>query len=332
MLILYGATGYTGRLVTRHLHHQGLRPMLAGRRADALHALADPLGLDVRVGDLDTLLLSDATVLLNCAGPFAATQPSLLNACVTAGVHYLDLAGEVTEHLAAAANHAQARQAGVLVLPGAGFGIVPSDTLSAHVAALQPTATRLDLAIKTVGGLSRGTAGVVLGGLRTPGVQRTDTGLVPTRAGAYRLVVDFQDGDGPVPVVTNPWRADLVAAAPSIPAMRTYMSFPAPVRALMRIPHGGILRQLARRMPEGPSAEALRGGRTAIWARASGPDGSSTAVIHGPDAYLFTAAAAAACLREVLDGNLTPGFQTPATLWGPDFGLGLDGVTRTDQA
>jgi saccharopine dehydrogenase (NAD+, L-lysine-forming) len=331
MIILYGATGYTGRLVARTLAGRGMHPVLAGRRAAALHEVADPLGLDVRVGGLDDISLAGATVLLNCAGPFARTQPPLLRACLAAGVHYLDLAGEVEEHRTTAARDADAKRSGILVLPGAGFGIVPSDTLSAHVAARLPDAVRIDVALKTVGGASRGTAEVVLGNLRTPGVQRRRARLVPARGGADRLSVDFRDHDGAVTVVTNPWRADLVGSVPAVPQLNTYMSFPAPVRAMMHIPHGNILRRVAARLPEGPSETALREGRTAVWCRATDRAGATaTAVLHGPDAYLYTARTAEHCLRRVLDGDLRSGYHTPAGLWGPDFGTDVDDVTRHD--
>ncbi len=331
MILLYGATGYTGRLVARTLAVHGMRPVLAGRRAAALRDIAGPLGLDVRAGGLDDLALDGATVLLNCAGPFSVTQPPLLRACLAAGVHYLDLAGEAGEHLAAAAHDADARRAGVLVLPGAGFGIVPSDTLAAHVATRLPGATRIDVALRTVGGASRGTAEVVLGNLRTPGVQRRHATLVPARGGAERLRVDFADGRGLVTVVTNPWRGDLAGSVPAVPELRTFMAFPAPVRALMRVPHGGLLRRVAARLPDGPSEAGLAEGRTAVWARATDAAGrTATAVLHGPDAYLYTAATAELCLRRVLDGDVRPGCHTPAALWGPDFAARLDGVTRHD--
>ena len=333
MIVVYGATGYTGGLVARRLAERGLAPVLAGRRAPALRAVAGPLGLDHRVGGLEDLDLAGATVLLNCAGPFARTQGPLVAACLRAGVHYLDLAGEVPEHRALAARDADARAAGVLLAPGAGFGIVASDCLIAHVVARVPGASRVQLALKTVGGVSRGTAEVVLGSLRAPGARRVGGRLVERRAGAGRLRVDFGDGDGPTTVVTNPWRADLVASAPGAGALEAFMRFPAPVRALMRIPHGGALRAVAHRLPEGPSDAAIERGRSAVWARAADGSGAgATATLHGPDAYRFTALAAEACLRRVIAGDAPPGFHTPSSAWGADVVLAVEGATRTDVA
>ncbi|MGH2742876.1 MAG: hypothetical protein ACRDN8_10405, partial [Thermoleophilaceae bacterium] len=166
---------------------------------------------------------------------------------------------------------------------------------------------------------------------RAPGVRRTGGALVERRAGAGRLRVDFGDGDGPTTVVTNPWRADLVASAPQVGELEAFMAFPAPVRALMRIPHGGALRALARRLPEGPSDRALARGRSAVWARAAAPSGANaSATLHGPDAYLFTALATEACLRRVENGDGPAGFHTPSSAWGADLPLAIPGVTRGD--
>ncbi|MGL5863382.1 MAG: hypothetical protein ACRCY9_19235, partial [Phycicoccus sp.] len=164
-----------------------------------------------------------------------------------------------------------------------------------------------------------------------PGVQRAGGSLVPRRAGASLLRVDFGDGDGPTTVVTNPWRADLVASVPEVPDYRTFMAFPAPVRAMMRIPHGGLLRWVAGRLPEGPSDDALARGRSAVWAEATGVDGSSaTAVIHGPDAYPLSGATALACVSRVLAGDAPSGYRTPASAWGADLVLDVPGLVRED--
>ncbi len=110
------------------------------------------------------------------------------------------------------------------------------------------------------------------------------------------------------------------------------MAFPGPVRAFMRVPHGGLLRAVATRLPEGPDENALAKGRSAVWARATGADGHvATAVLRGPDAFLFTALAAEACVRRVLDGDTATGFQTPAGAWVPNMVLDVAGVVREDN-
>lgn len=331
MLLVYGATGFTGRIVARAVARVGLDAVLAGRREDAVRAVAQPLGLAARAGGLDDIDLDGVSVVLNCAGPFARTQPPLVQRCLRAGAHYLDLAGEVDEHVALQRRDAEARAAGVLLLPGAGYGIVASDCLAALVAGRVGGAPqRVEVSLKTQGGVSRGTAEAVLGNLRTPGVQRRSGRLVAARAGAERARVDFGDGDGPTTVVTNPWRADLAASVPAAEEYVTRMAFPAPVRALMRVPHGGLLRAVARRLPEGPSDAALAEGACAVHAAAVGAGGArATASLRGPDAYLLSGLTAAACARRALAPGAPTGFHTPASAFGPEL---LDDIPELERS
>lgn len=345
--LIYGATGYIGRLCARRAQEAGVRPVLAGRDRQALTALGTELGLPVRIFGLDDpaearRALTGITVLLNCAGPFDRTAAPLIKSCVDSGTHYLDLAGEVPEFQTAVDHHDKALRADVMLLPGAGFGVVPTDCLAAGLHQRLPEATHLDLAFQTIGGLSRGTAGTLLRDLAHPGVHRRDGQLTAQRAAAQRLTVDF--GDGPVTTVTNPWRADLLTAGHStgIPDIDTYIALPAPVAGLMRLaqraptvfdsrPWHSATKSLVRRLPAGPTDERLASGASHVWGRVSAPDGrTATAVLHGPEAYEFTAQTARLLLQRVLAGKATPGFQTPATAYGPDLVLEIDGVYRTE--
>lgn len=335
MIVVYGATGYTGALVAAQLVASGIRPVLAGRNRDSLLTLARPWGLDIHVGGLTDGLPEGTRVLVNCAGPFDITQPPLLRASMVAGSHYLDLAGEVDEHVAAMRQGAEADERGVLVLPGAGFGIVPSEGLLSAVVARLATATHATVALKTVGPASRGTAEVVLGSLRTPGVHRRDGILRTRRPGAQTTRVDFVDGDGPTVVTTNPWRGDLASAAPTVSNLDASMALPAAVRSLMHVPHGSLLKALARRLPAGPSAARRERGRTAIRVDArDSAGGRASAVLLGPDAYTFTALLAAAAAARVLESDSTDslptGYRLPSEVLGADFALSIPGVRRID--
>src|SRR3954463_9446409 len=168
-LLVYGANGYTGELIARRGVERGLRPVLAGRRAEALASLAAELGLEARTFSLEDPAAVDqgiagAKVVLNCAGPFARTAEPLAGGCLRARAHYLDITGEVAVFAALAARDAEARAAGVMLLPGAGFDVVPTDCLAAHLHRRLPTAQALRLAFRPSGGLSRGRALTPAGG------------------------------------------------------------------------------------------------------------------------------------------------------------------------
>ncbi|HSY41621.1 MAG TPA: saccharopine dehydrogenase NADP-binding domain-containing protein, partial [Polyangia bacterium] len=137
-LLIYGANGYTGELCARRAAAEGLPTVLAGRRADVVQALATELGRPHLAFALDRPAAVDAalagvTAVLNCAGPFSRTAAQLVAACLRAKAHYLDITGELDVLEKMAGRDEEARAAGITLLPGAGFDVVPSDCLAAHL-------------------------------------------------------------------------------------------------------------------------------------------------------------------------------------------------------
>lgn len=346
-LVIYGASGYTGGLTALKAREAGHEPVLAGRRAEALAPLAAKLGLETSVFALDDpkaidAALEEAAVLLNCAGPFNATVAPLADACVRTGTHYLDLAGEVEQYEIVRERAELAAEAGAMLMPGVGFGVVPTDCLAVHLKRRLPSATRLELGFQTVGEISRGTAGAVLPGIHKRGVERRDGSYVSIRPGARRRKIDF--GDGPVKAVTNPWRGDLCTAYHStgIGDIEAYIAPPPPLGAVMvstrytgwflgSPPGQALLRLAINRLPYGPTEEQLAEGYTRVWERVEDPEGrSATARLHGPDAYVFTALTGVECAKRALGGDAAPGFHTPAELYGPELVTALEGVVLED--
>lgn len=329
--MIYGAAGYVGSLLARAAAGAGLQAILAGREAATLATLGRELGLAVRVFDLADARrvadgLSGVAVVLNCAGPFARTLPPMLDACLACGVHYLDLAGEVDEHELARARGEQLERAGVMAMPGVGFGVVPTEALAVLAVELLPGADTLDIVYDTRGGASRGTLATVLPAIHRMGVQRRGGVLVPARPGEHVREVDL--GAGPVVVVTNPWRADLISvhASTNTPNISTYASFPALARALMRLGSlldtslgKALIRGLIRVAPRGPSEAEHARGSTACMAEAREGDARVRVYLRGPEAYAFTVQLALAVARRVLEGAVQPGFRTPAQLLGGSF-------------
>ncbi|MGA9963288.1 MAG: saccharopine dehydrogenase NADP-binding domain-containing protein, partial [Azonexus sp.] len=162
-ILIYGASGYTAGLIVERAVADGARPILAGRTDAKLGPLAERFGLPTRVfalDDRDTLAaqLAGVAVVLNCAGPFSRTALELAAACLAAGAHYLDITGEIEVFEAMAELDGAAQAAGVMLMPGCGFDVVPSDCLAAHLKRRLPSATRLTLAFRAIGRPSHGTA------------------------------------------------------------------------------------------------------------------------------------------------------------------------------
>jgi short subunit dehydrogenase-like uncharacterized protein len=325
MILVYGVTGYTGRLIAERACRRGLDVVVAGRNAERVGAIAKGLGVSHRAFDVDDARgLAGASVVLNCAGPFVETASRLSRACIAAKVHYLDLAGEVAEIEAVRSLDEVARAAGAMLMPAVGFGVVPTDCVAALLAAKVPGATWLSLAFQTVGGVSRGTLRTVLTDVHRDGVARRDGRLVPMGPGVSQRRIDL--GAGETTVVTNPWRGDLVTAysTTKIPNIDTFTAFPPPVRWLMSA--GWLLDQpivqriltaLVARAPEGPSDAERAKGRSYVWGEVRDDGGRrAVACLEGPEAYEFTAQTAVDIAARVARGEARPGFQTPAGMFG----------------
>jgi short subunit dehydrogenase-like uncharacterized protein len=345
--LLYGANGYTGSLIAREATARGHRPILAGRTADAIARLARELNLDSRVFGLDNPRLVDeglcgVPMVLHCAGPFAHTSAPMANACIRTGTHYLDITGEVAVFESLAARSAEARAAGVMLLPGVGFDVVPSDCLAAHLKRRLPSATRLALGFQSLGRISRGTATTMLENVHRGGLVRRHGILRPVPTAWRKRQIDF--GTGPVTAITIPW-GDVSTAyySTGIPNIEVYTAAPLRLRIaayasrslgwlLGSRPVQAMLRRRIHAGPAGPTAEQRSRGQTYLWGEAVDATGRKVVSrIQGPDGYTLTVRAALAVVERVLAGEAPIGFQTPATAYGADFVLGIEGVARLDE-
>ncbi|MDR3649423.1 MAG: saccharopine dehydrogenase NADP-binding domain-containing protein, partial [Acidimicrobiales bacterium] len=197
--MVYGAYGYTGRLVAALATERGELPVLAGRDEHRLRALGERFELEHRTVDLQDpsalrAALEGFDVVAHCAGPFSATAEPMVDACLATKTHYLDITGEIDVFEWVLARHDEARAAGVVLLPGAGFDVVPSDCLAAMLARALPDAVRLELALRATGGVSPGTAKTAMESLGTAGRARVGGVIGPIPADRRRREVEFADG------------------------------------------------------------------------------------------------------------------------------------------
>lgn len=343
--LLYGANGYTGRLVAEEAVRRGLQPILAGRNADELEALGQRLHLPVRVFGLDAPTavragLQDVGLVLHCAGPFSRTCAPMLEACLAQRAHYLDITGEIEVFAHCHAQDARARERGIVVLPGAGFDVVPTDCLAALLKRELPEATSLVLAFEAAGGPSPGTALTGVEGLGQGGRARIGGKLVRVPL-AWKTRRFDRDGQ-PRFAMTIPW-GDVYTAFVStgIPDIEVYMGVPPATAArLRRIRWLGPLlgsapvqawlkRQVLRRV-RGPDAAAREASDGRVWGEVRSADGrEASAQLRTPNGYALTVTAALGIVSRLLDGPAAaPGFHTPSQLMGADYVLSLPGVER----
>ena len=346
--LLYGANGYVGEAAARLAVQQGLKPILAGRDVAKIEPLARELGLEYRACALDEAAALDRALrgvplVLHLAGPYKFTAKPMADACLRAGVHYLDITGEIPVFEALAARDAEAKAKKVMLLPAVGFDVVPTDCLAAHLKRRLPSATRLTLAFHSVGrsGLPPGTQRTMIELLPFGDRVRKGGKLVVPEAGVKTRTLDF--GQGPVEATRFTW-GDVFTAyyTTGIPDIEVYVALPAAMRKQMGLMkklrplfHFAPLRALLKRgVKPGPSAEARAKTVTHVWGEVADAQGrTAISRLHGPEAGLvWTTRAALAVVRKVLAGNVMLGFQTPARAYGADLVMECEGVTREDVA
>jgi short subunit dehydrogenase-like uncharacterized protein len=322
-LMIYGATGYTGRMATTYAKEAGLEFIIAGRDSIPLAELATTLKLDSRLFALDNnevivKALHDVAVLLNCAGPFHRTAKPLMRACIAGGVHYLDIAAELDSYRLAEELDAQARSAGVMLLPGSGGSVAMLGCLTQHVVKRVHEPQSIMIALHVSGSMSRGSALSATENM-TESMARVSGHLVRRNEQTLR---DFDFGHGAVSCfpVTLP---DLVTIWKDthVRNIETYVHVSGDA-----FPQGDVAM-----LPAGPTEQQREQNRYQVAVEVLGSDQTvHRAVLDTVNGYTFTPLAAAKAAQRVLEGEVRPGFQTPAGLFGENFALSIGDTTIID--
>lgn len=323
-ILIYGATGYTGKLVAMQARETHLSFEVAGRNGPQVTALAEQLDVPCRIFALDdpeTIIasLAGVTAVLNCAGPFASTARPLMEACIACGVHYLDITAEYKVYALAEAWSERAAAAGVMLLPGVGWDVVPSDCLAMYLAAKVDQPQSLRIALQVANSMSRGSTTSV-GEILGVGLLVRAEGTIVAKPDAAPARFDF--GAGLVDSVPLSF-GDLVTAWKStgIPNIAMFVNIKENV-----MPEG------VAAMPEGPSLEERAANRACAVAEVTGIDGAVVrARIDTINGYSYTPLAAVEALRLLATGQFKPGFQTPATVFGAGFAVSIADTRIVDM-
>jgi short subunit dehydrogenase-like uncharacterized protein len=352
-ILIYGSYGYSGNLIAELACKQGLKPVLAGRNLDKLREQAARLGLQYRhfdITDFDTAKnnLKEFVAVVHCAGPFIKTYNNMAQACIETGTHYLDITGEYNVIESLSKMHQQASNAEIMLLPGAGFDVVPSDCLALYLKNELPDATQLTLAIHfskhtkdaaTI--ISRGTAKTMVEGLAQGSMIRDQGVLTPIPLGWKKRFFKFGDQKS-ICCTTISW-GDLASAwwSTHIPHIETYMSTPAktitmyrllsPIKVIFKwsLVKQYLLNRIDK-MSAGPSEQELKNSIVKIYGEVLNAQGNKVAaVVQTPNAYEFTALSVMTIVNKVLAGQAPVGFQTPATAYGADLVLEIPATMRS---
>ena len=342
--LLYGAYGYTGTLIAELAVIKGLKPVLAGRDEIKLKELADRLQLDYVAFDLNDRQKLDEEInkvgaVLHVAGPFSATAEIMVDACIRNKVHYLDVTGEIEVFEWIASQDQKARNAEIVLLPGVGFDVVPTDCLAAYLKTKMPDAVCLELAIKAVGELSRGTTLTMVENIHKGGMIRQDGNLKNIHTGSKTRTINFQGNENNC--VSIPW-GDVATAfySTKIPDITVYMAAdPKTMRMIGFSRYIGwltgisfiqnILKNQVKKKITGPSKANREKNRSQIWGEVKNQKGETfAAALETPEGYKLTAETALESVVRVLEGKVTPGFKTPSLAFGENYILEFENVKR----
>ena len=343
--LIYGASGYTGELIAREAKGRGLNPTLSGRSQAKVEPLAKELGLTFRTFSLEDkksleYTLKEVDFVLHCAGPFSLTSKPMVEACLRLGKHYLDITGEIAVFEALARRDEQAKEANVMIMPGVGFDVVPSDCLALHLKNRLPSATHLTLAFYGLGKISHGTQATMTMNVGKGGAVRRNGRIVNVPAAWKTREINF--GEFTKTGVTIPW-GDVATAyySTGIPNIEVYTVLPeANLRMLKLSRYIGwllaakpIQNYLQKQiLAGGPNERERAKGKTFLWGETTDAKGNRVeARLQCPEGYTLTVLTALNIAEKVSTGNFKTGFQTPAKAYGADLILEIEGAKRSEK-
>ena len=341
--LLYGANGYTGKLIAKLAATYNLQPILAGRTEANIKPLAAELQLPYRIINLDDKeqlenALSEVKLVLHAAGPYVYTAKKMVEACLQTGVHYIDINGDISVFEMLKNYDAAAKEKNIMVMPGVGFDVVPTDCIALQLKNKMPDATHLKLAFASIGGgLSHGTAITMAGKIGEGGAARVNGKIVKKPLGQKGIWVNF--GGKKIFVMTIPW-GDVSTAytTTGITNIETYTGIAPKVYRALKFQlafnwllRTGLVRNIIKKkikaMPSGPSDEQRQKSSSLVWGEVNNASGSVlTACISCLDGYTLTAHSSLLISKKILEGNYKPGYQTPSGCYGEDLIMEVPGT------
>lgn len=342
--MIYGANGYTGRLCACEAQRRHMQPVLAGRNSAEIEPMARDFGFESRIFDLSDAAaaarrLEGVHTVLNCAGPFSRTARPMLDACARSKTNYLDITGEIDVFEYVHARDDDWKKAGIAVIPGVGFDVVPSDCLAAMLKRALPDARRLMMAFKTgIMKLSPGTAKTVAEGIADGCRVRRGGQIVSIPLGSKTATIPFETG--PALAVAISW-GDVSTAyfSTGIPDIEIYLaSTPGQLRQLKTLqwfrgvagagPVQHFVQWLIDKKVRGPNEAERAASWAELYGEVANAEGKRAAmVMRTPESYDLTVDSAVTAAGKVAQGLVAPGARTPSNAFGAEFVLNLRGVT-----
>lgn len=340
--LIYGASGYTGKLIAELSVKKGLKPVLAGRTESKIKPLAQKFGLEYLVFGLNNIEevvqnIAKFPLVLNCAGPFSRTAKPIVEACLLAKTHYLDITGEIEVFELIKSYDLKAKNSGIIMMPGVGFDVVPTDCMAKYLKNKLPDSTHLELAFISVGGsISHGTVTTMIENLGQKGYEREDKIIILKPTGYDGKWINF--GSIKQFAMTIPW-GDISTAytTTGIPNIKTFAGASKSAYYLMKLQFlfnpilrtkfvKNLLQKYVDDKITGPNEHHFQNGKSLIWGKVSNAKGETEeGRIETLEGYRLTAEASVLITQKVLELEGISGYKTPAGLFGHELILEIEG-------
>ncbi len=335
-IIVYGSYGYTGRLIVEECKRKNLEVILSGRNKPALEKQQQETGYSFEVVSIEDStalenLVAKGKLVIHCGGPFQFTAKAMAAACLKAKIHYTDITGEIGVFESLAKLDAEAKAAGIMMMPGTGFDVVPSDCLAVFLKNQLPSATHLQLAFASLGGgPSRGTKKTSVEGLGMGSAVRVNGKIINIPIHERFQQIDF--GDIKMMTACIPW-GDVATAYKStgIPNIEVYMGVTDSMMRNLKLTKylnwllkkrwvkNYILRQIDKKTP-GPSESRREKSKSVFWGKVWDDNGNEfKATVSTLNGYTLTAKTSVIVAEKILAENFKIGYQTPAMAYGQDL-------------
>ncbi|NUM32699.1 MAG: saccharopine dehydrogenase NADP-binding domain-containing protein [Bacteroidetes bacterium] len=341
--IIYGAYGYTGKLIAYEFRKRKIDIVLSGKNEEKLKALSAETGYDYAVVNIDNHqklveIFSDAILVINAAGPFINTCIQLIEACLQSKTHYIDINGDIKVFELIKTFETKAVEAEIMLLPGTGFDIVPTDCLANKLKKIMPDATQLKIAFATIGGgVSHGTAATVASRLGEKAFKRENGKLIPIPLGKNSMEIDF--GLKKMFVMSIPW-GDISTAWTStgIPNIECFMAVKPKVYKFLKLQFAinwllktnlvkSYIRKIIDKKITGPDENKRFNSYSLVWAEVKNDkDETKVARLKTHDGYTLTAIATVTIAEKIFSGNYKKGYQTPASAYDYNLIEEIEGI------